>query len=88
MTIHGDNGLLVADFDGFGPHEPTIWYEAEGVRHDIDATQPGITPAAAFVNTVLDGAPNIAPAEEAAQVVALTEAIRQSAQANRIIHIA
>jgi predicted dehydrogenase len=87
LTIHGDKGLMVADFDGFGPHDPTIWYEVEGERHELRATEPDTTTAAAFVKMVLDGAPNLASAEEAARVVALTEALRQSAGENRVVRI-
>ena len=42
---------------------------------------------AAFVATVLDGAPNICPAYEAAQVVALTEAAHQSAAEGRMVQV-
>ena len=64
-----------------------IWVERDGSREKMEAEAERITPTAAFVAAVLDGAPNISPAREAALVVALTEAAYRSAEEGHIIEI-
>jgi hypothetical protein len=46
-----------------------------------------IAPVAAFVATLLDSLPNLAPAKEAAQKVALTEAIYASIAQSQCIYL-
>ena len=65
-----------------------IWVEYDGVREKVEVVTESTTPAAAFVSTVLDGMPNIAPATEAAQVVALTEATYRSIAVGNNVTIA
>ncbi len=62
-----------------------IWIERDGIRTKVEPKFETIHPAAAFVATVMDGAPNICPAHEAAQVVVLTEAAYQSGAEGRIV---
>lgn len=64
-----------------------IWVEHEGARKKVEPGSETITPSAAFVATILDNAPNIAPAIEAAHVVALTEATYHSAAVGNSIEI-
>jgi predicted dehydrogenase len=88
LTVYGDRGLLTADWTGFMTTEAEeIWIEHDGVRKKVVPKAETITPAAAFLATILDGAPNMSPASEAAQVVALTEATYRSATHGSIIHI-
>jgi predicted dehydrogenase len=86
MTFYGDRGLLTADWAHMMTTEAEqIWLEQDGFRTKVEPEFATIHPAAAFVATVLDGAPNICPAHEAARVVALTEAAYQSAAEGRIV---
>jgi predicted dehydrogenase len=88
MTFYGDHGLLTADWAHMMTTEAEqIWLEQDGVRTNVEPAFETIHPAAAFVATVLDGAPNICPAHEAARVVALTEAAYQSAAEGRIVRV-
>ena len=64
-----------------------IWVEYDGIREQVEPEAETITPTAAFVATILDDVPNIVPAPEAAQVVALTEATYRSIEAGNIIKI-
>ncbi len=45
------------------------------------------SPVDAFVGTVLDGEPNLSPAEDAARVVELAEAAYRSALGERLVRI-
>jgi predicted dehydrogenase len=86
MTFYGDRGLLTADWTQIMTTEAEqIWIERDGVRTKVEPEFETIHPATAFVATVMDDAPNICPAHEAARVVALTEAAYQSAAEGRIV---
>jgi predicted dehydrogenase len=88
LTAYGDGGLLIADWRGYMIKEAEqIWIEREGSREKLEAKGARVTPDAAFVAAVLDGAPNMCPAREAAQVVALTQAAYLSAEQGRIVEI-
>ena len=88
LTAYADRGLLTADWTGYMTTEADeIWVEREGNREKVEPEAAEVTPAAAFVETVLDGAPNIVPAREAAHVVALTEAAYRSVEQQSIIEI-
>jgi predicted dehydrogenase len=88
MTFHGDRGLLTPDWNRMMTTEAEqIWIEQDGVRTNVEPEFATIHPAAAFVATVLDDAPNTCPAHEAARVVALTEAAYQSVAEGRIVHV-
>ena len=88
MTFSGDRGLLTADWAQMMTTEAEqIWIEQDGVRSKVEPKFETIHPAVAFVATVLDGAPNMCPAHEATQVVALTEAAHQSAAEGRIVQV-
>jgi predicted dehydrogenase len=88
MTFYGDRGLLTTDWTQIMTTEAEqTWIEQAGVRTQVKSEFETIHPATAFVATVLDGAPNLCPAHEAAQVVALTEAAYLSAAEGRIIQV-
>jgi hypothetical protein len=88
LTLFGDDGLLTADWSGYGPEEANaIWIEQAGVRKQVEPLLETIPAAAAFVATVFDGAVNLAPAQEAAQVVAFTEAALHAATERCLVQI-
>lgn len=88
LTIFGDKGLLTADWTSYMATNPTeIWLEHDGIREKVESLADTITPVDGFVATILKDAPNFAPAHEAAQVVALTEAVYRSAKEKRVIRI-
>ena len=88
LLAYGDGGTLTADIPGMGSG-PTgeIVVERNGERHALPVEGEAITPAAAFVAAILDGAPNIAPVDEALNVVALVEAAYRSATEGRTVRI-
>ena len=86
MIFYGDRGQLTADWTRMMSTEAEhIWLEQEGVRSKVEAKIETVHPATAFVATVLDGAPNLCLAHEAARVVALTAAAYRSAAEGRIV---
>jgi hypothetical protein len=88
LTAYGDGGLVTADWTGYMIREAEeIWIERDGRRERLEPGAATVDPDAAFVATVLDGAPNICPACEAARVVALTEAACASADKGRVIEV-
>lgn len=88
MTFHGDKGMLTADWTKIMSTEAEqICLEREGVRTKVEVEIETVNTMAAFVATVLDGAPNICPAHEAARAVALTEATYRSVQEQGIVRI-
>jgi predicted dehydrogenase len=88
MTFYGDRGQLSADWTRIMSTEAEgIWLEQEGVRSQVEPAGQTIHPAAAFVATVLDGAPNLCPPHEAARTVALTEAAYRSIAEGRMVQL-
>ncbi len=86
MTFYGDRGQITTDWTKIMSTEAeTIWLEQEGVRTQVEPTFESVHPATAFVPIVLDGAPNICPAHEAARAVTLTAAVYRSAAEGRIV---
>jgi predicted dehydrogenase len=61
--------------------------EKNGVLYPVRAEGASISPAAAFVACVLDGAPNIAPVEDAANVVDLIQGAYRSAAEGRVVSL-
>ena len=89
LAAYGDRGVLSTDWASFGCPDPeTLWLVQNGVRQPLAIEGDTISPAAAFVATVLDGAPNIAPVDEAAQSVAFVQGAYQSAREGRVVMIA
>lgn len=86
MTFYGDQGQLTADWTRIMSTEAEeIWLDQERVRRKIEPAFATINSAAAFVATVLDGAPNLCPAHEAARAAILTEAVYRSAAERRMV---
>ncbi|MFZ1753837.1 MAG: Gfo/Idh/MocA family oxidoreductase [Caldilineaceae bacterium] len=86
MTFYGDRGQITADWTKIMSTEAEeIWLEQEGVRTKVEPGFESVHPAAAFVSVVLDGAPNLCPAHEAARAVALTAGIYRSTAEGRIV---
>jgi predicted dehydrogenase len=86
MTFYGDRGQLTADWAQIMTTEAEqVWLEQDGVRTKVEPEFETIHPATAFIAAIMDGAPNICPAYEAARVVALTEAAYRSAAEGCIV---
>ena len=85
LTLYGDLGVLTADWAGWGSPEIRI-YRATGAE-DLEIDIPGTTPTAAFVGTILNGAPNLAPAQVGAHAVAFTEAAYRSVAEAQIVRL-
>jgi len=84
VTILGARGLITID----SGHEGTkAWVETDGVGKNLAPEFEDTTISAAFLDTILAGAPNLAPAREAAQAVALIEAVYRSAKDGRPVQI-
>jgi predicted dehydrogenase len=88
LTVLGDSGSLTANIPGFGvgPAQE-MFIERNGERRAVTFEGEDIPPAAAFVAAILDGAPNIAPIEDAVRVVAFTQGAYRSADERRIVSL-
>lgn len=80
LTIIGDIGMISCDGS-------EAWLYKDGKRERIDAELDDYSTVEAFITTILDNAPNLSPAAEAAHVVALTEAAYHSADEDRIVKV-
>jgi predicted dehydrogenase len=79
LTVFADGGVLTSRFMGLGEmSEDDIWIEKEGGREAIAVEGTDLSTDEAFVEAVLDGKPNPAPAEEGADAVAFAEAVYRS----------
>lgn len=88
MTFFGDQGMLTADWTKVMSTEAEqIIIEREGVRTQVDVEYETIPVIASFVATVLDGAPNLCPANEAARAAAMTEATYRSLEEKGIVQV-
>ena len=88
MTFFGDRGQITADWTKIMPTEAEeIWLEQEAVRRRVESAFESVHPATAFVSVVLDGAPNLCPAHEAARTVALTAGIYRSVAEGRMVQV-
>ena len=79
LMIFGDLGVIGAEWQG--PNLDAVqalWVERGGERRQIEAAQPDITTAGAFVATVVDGAPNLAPPSTGVAVADFFEAVYRS----------
>jgi predicted dehydrogenase len=87
-TVIGDCGMLFVDSSAWGVQSAKeAWLERNGVRELVPVEGPEISPAAAFVASVLDGVPNLCNAEEGAQTVALIQSAYRSAAEGRIVPV-
>jgi len=84
LTIYGDLGTLTADWAN--AQAEVIVHRAQG-RENLVVDIPDTTTTAAFVDTVLEGAPNLSPARDGAYAVALTEAAYCSVVEKRIVRV-
>jgi len=80
-TVVGDEGLLFQDKEG------VLWLHQGGDREKLEAQIPGTSEPAAFVSTILDGAPNLSPGYLGAWAVEFIEATYRSAAEGRIVRI-
>ncbi len=88
LLIFGDQGIMGAEWSGYNLNDlKSLWVERGGVREPIEAEEQDISPTAAFVATVVEGAPNLCPAAEGVQAATLTEAIYRSAQLGQLITV-
>ena len=85
LTAMGDGGSLTSAASQRGGFE--LWLERGGKRELVTPDYPDLSPVAAFVAAVLDSAPNLSPAEDAAHVVEFTEAAYRSALEERLVRI-
>lgn len=81
IMIVGDDALLYDSPDG------SLWIHRGEERTEIEPQFPAISVSQAFVSSVLDENPNLAPGSECTWAVALTEAAYRSAAEGRIVSI-
>jgi len=88
IAVYGDRGRLTLNGVswGGGPAEELV-LEANNERTSVPIEGETVTPAAAFVAAILDGAPNIAPVADAVNVTALTQGAYRSAAERRIVRL-
>jgi UDP-N-acetylglucosamine 3-dehydrogenase len=87
LAVCGDGGVITGEWTSFGGDLGAIWVEQNDKRQQIAIDGDTISIAAAFVATILDGAPNIAPVDDAAQAVAFIQGAYQSASEGRVVAI-
>ena len=85
LTIYGDLGTLTADWAG--AQAPDIVIHRVQGRENLVVDIPDTTPTAAFVDTVVEGLPNLSSARDGAYAVALSEAAYRSATEKRIVRV-
>ncbi len=88
LDVFGDRGRLTAASIGLGGGSAPSWtIERNGEAQPLAIEGIRIHPAAAFIATILDGAPNIATVKDASNVVGLIQSAYQSAAENRLVQI-
>jgi predicted dehydrogenase len=88
LNVFGDHGRLIAASIGWGSGPVgSLSIERNGDLQPLAVEGVKIHPAAAFVSTILDGAPNPATVKDAANVVSLIQSAYQSAAENRLVQI-
>jgi predicted dehydrogenase len=88
LTAYGSTGWLSADWGGGMKAEAEHAYlGGVGPRQTIDFAAEGetVNPAAAFVATVLDGAPNLCSIQAGAEVVSLIQSAYRSAAESQVV---
>ncbi|MGC9349541.1 MAG: Gfo/Idh/MocA family protein [Anaerolineae bacterium] len=86
LTVYGDAGTMTAAWiEMHGTPEITV--HTAGGQQKLDVDIPDTTPTAAFVDTVLRGAPNLSPPRGAAHAVAFSEAVYRSVAEQAIVKI-
>jgi predicted dehydrogenase len=89
LTVFGDGGVLTSRFKGLGEMAADdIWTERDGERETINEEGVNLTTDEAFLETVLDGKPNPAPAVDGARAVAFTEAVYRSLNKRAVVKVA
>ncbi len=88
LTVYGDKGTLTANIPGFGvvPADE-MFIEQNGDRQAVTFEGDNVSPAAAFVAAICDGAPNVATVDDAVRVVAFTQGAYRSAAERRIVRL-
>jgi predicted dehydrogenase len=81
LMITGDGGVLTMDDEG------SYWLVSGATREKLAPAGPNTPPALAFLACVLDGEPNLSPAEDGAYAVALAEAAYRSAAEGQVIKL-
>ena len=87
LTVYGDNGTLTSNIPMGGSGAVEMFIERNGDRNAVTFEGDEISPAAAFVAAICDGAPNVATVDDAAKVVAFTQGAYRSAAERRIIRL-
>ncbi len=82
LTVIGDAGIMA-----FDSSENAVRVSAGGTSEKIEPLYPDVTPVEALVSSILDGVPNISPAQDAVQSVLLTEAAYRSARGRAPVRI-
>lgn len=81
LLIVGEQGVVTTDAEG------AIWLHRDNQRRKLESEAPDTTMGAAFVETIMDGKPNLSPAHAGAYAVEFLEAMYRSAAEGRIVQI-
>jgi predicted dehydrogenase len=87
MTIFADRGTMTAEWQGWNLLGSHVWLDNGQGPQRLESEIPDISPAEAFVTTILDGAPNLASGQTGLDVVALAEATYRSVAEGRIVSL-
>jgi predicted dehydrogenase len=87
-TLMGDCGTVTVDSTGLAVQTAKdAWLERNSNREQLPNEEKWINTIDAFLNTVLDGAPNLCSAEEGAQSVALIQSAYRSSAERQIVKV-
>lgn len=81
LMIVGEEGTITDDLEG------NLWLHQNGNRTKLEIDLPDTTIAEAFVSAILDGADNLSPAYQGANVVDFLESTYRSANEGRMVQI-
>ena len=87
LTIYGDRGTLTAKLPVDNGKPDRLVVDRNGDQQAVVVEGESVSPAAAFVAAICDGAPNIATVADAARVVAITQGAYQSAAEQRLVRL-
>jgi predicted dehydrogenase len=88
LTAYGSSGWLSADWSGgMATEAARVHFESNGSPQDVDFAAEGetVSPAAAFVASVLDGAANLCSIQAGAEVVTLIQSAYRSIAEGQIV---
>jgi predicted dehydrogenase len=88
ITAYGSAGYLSADWQGLMKAEAsTAHLESRGVKQEVAFEGESVIPVAAFVSSILDGAPNFCTIEDGLHAVELVQSAYRAAETKQVVTV-